>query len=830
MRKLLIIFSIGLMAEVAYSQTVIQGLVKDITNNEPLIGAFVTLKGTSIAAVTEVTGRYQIIIPTVRETKSFILIVNHLGFKSQYEVVELLPVDEGEVVIQNFEMEPDPLTLKGVTVTANRVEEELQNVPIAATVIESSNLTKRTVASTEEAFNIVPNLVTDAFLPSRATFSLRGLASDFTNAGIENSVGLYIDDVYYSRSYNFNSTLFDIERVEVLRGPQGTLFGKNTIGGVLHVISESPKVGGTFGSLEINAGTFRYLQLRGKYNTELVKDKVALRLSGSYRQRDGWLRQENPEVAKKNGIQFFGGRAALLLKPTSKIDIELVGFLSRDAKADFSEDYKTPLEGVDLLDVGPAERDDEDRKSYENEADRSFDRDIYGAIARMELKLDKIHKLTSISAFNGYQSFHARDMDASSANAVYADNNSKLSNISQEIRIATPRENRKLFYVAGLYFLHENLQNRDSIAFKEDMVRIWKIIRQNPSLELPNYFEAASLNAEITSSSFAAYLSSSYEFTSRIRINAGLRFSHELKQITFVQTPYTYGRNSILQDLVATPVGKPGDPFRRNATDDVLSGNVGMDFKTADNILLYFSLSRGFKGAGFNLGFTPDVNVEKVAFQFKPEFLNSFEVGLKMKSGNRYLWNAAVFVTDFRNKQEVVTAGSSVFVANAKSIQGQGFEGEFTGIWTRFLRTDVSLGLLNLRYLNFPFFDPLTLEQTQLSGNRALKAPNFTFKFSPEFHAQLGKELKVLLRMDYDYVGEVYNDIFNTKSLARKPAGLLNARLSISTNNERFSVSLWGKNLTNEVFIQHGWRYTWGEVVSVIPPRMAGVELRTNFY
>ena len=830
MRNLLSIVLVCMTTVLAGSQTVIKGLVKDLTNNEPLIGAFVTLKGTSLAAVTDITGGYQIIAPSVRETKNFILIVNHLGYKEKYQALEILPIDNGDVIIRNFELEPDPLTLKSVTVTANKVEEELQNVPIAATVIDATNMTKRTVASTEEAFNIVPNLVTDAFLPSRATFSLRGLASDFTNAGIENSVGLYIDDVYYSRSYNFNSTLFDIERVEVLRGPQGTLFGKNTIGGVLHVISEKPKMGGTFGSVEITAGTFRYLQFRGKYNTELIKNKLALRISGAYRQRDGWMRQENPNVAGQNGIQFFGGRTALLYKPTPKVDVELRGYYAKDAKADFSEDYKTPLEGVDLLHVNPNERDNEDRKAYENEEDRSFNRNTYGGIARIDFQLGRVHKLTSISAFNGYDSYHARDLDASSVNAAFSANNSSLANFSQEIRLTTPRENRKFFYVAGLYYLRENLQNKDSLAFKEGMVRVWKIIRQNPGLELPNYFEAASLDGEISSTNYAAYVTTSYEFTSRVRFNAGLRFTREEKDIAFIQTPYSYSANPIIQDLVATPVGKLGDPFRRNATDNVFSGNFGLDFKTTDNILLYFSFARGFKGSGFNLAFTPDVNVEKVAFQFKPEYLNSFEVGLKLKSGNRYLWNAAVFVTDFKNKQEVVTAGSSVFVANAESIQGQGFEGEFTGIWTNFLRSDISIGLLNLRYLNFPFLDPLTFEQIQLSGNRALKAPSFTFKFAPEFHATLGKELKVLLRADYDFVGEVYNDIFNTKSIARKPAGLLGARLSFSTSNERFSVSLWGKNLTNEVYIQHGWRYTWGEVVSVIPPRMAGIELRTNFY
>lgn len=282
--------------------------------------------------------------------------------------------------------------------------------------------------------------------------------------------------------------------------------------------------------------------------------------------------------------------------------------------------------------------------------------------------------------------------------------------------------------------------------------------------------------------------------------------------------------------LVASPVGTDDEPFKRNVTDQVFTGNVGLDFKTSDKTLLYLNFSRGFKGSGYNLTFTPDVNVDRVVFQFAPEFMNSYEIGIKMKSSNRYLWNAAAFVTDFRNKQEVVSAGSSVFVSNAESIQGQGIEGEFTGIWNKFFKTEAAFGFLNLRYLDFPFIDPTTLEVIQLSGNRALKAPNFTFKVAPEFQFETDSDLRIMLRLDYNVIGKAYNDIFNTESIARQTAGVLNARLSFSTKDDKYSIALWGKNLTDVVYFQHGWKYTWGEVVSVNPPRMFGLELRANFY
>ena len=215
---------------------------------------------------------------------------------------------------------------------------------------------------------------------------------------------------------------------------------------------------------------------------------------------------------------------------------------------------------------------------------------------------------------------------------------------------------------------------------------------------------------------------------------------------------------------------------------------------------------------------------------FDPEFINNYEVGLKLRANNRFQFNAAAFVTDFKNKQEVVSAGSSIFVSNAETVQGQGFEAEFTGIWTSFFKTEVALGALNMKYQDFPFINPFTFEPVNLSGNRSYKAPDFTLKIAPEIYKPLGPELKMLLRFDYNFVGRTYNDIYNTESLARRATGILNARLNLSTTNERFSLGLWARNLTNVTYIQHGWSFVFGDHVSINPPRMVGIELRANFY
>mgnify|MGYP000029015380 CR=1 FL=1 len=832
---LLIIFIFSLNAD---GQTVLRGKITDLSDGNPLIGVFVSIKGMKIAAVSELDGTYQIIVPSASKSQRLFIATNHLGYIDGLEVVEILPIDDGETIVRNFELEPDPLTLKDITVTANRVEEELQDVPIAATVITALDMQERTVSDTEEALSIVPNLVTDSYLPSRATFSLRGLSSDFTNLGVENSVGLYIDDVFYSRSFNFNQTLMDIERVEVLRGPQGTLFGKNTIGGVLHVISEAPKFD-NFAAFELNAGNFNYLQVRGKANVELLNDKLAMRVSGAYRKRDGWLLERNTELSDENGITFYGTRASFLYQINDKMDFTVKGTYTKDDRADFTIDYKTPEDGIDRIPVLVNGEIDEtiskDRKVFQNE-DVFFNRKNYGGVGKFNWKMNDIHTLTSITAYNGSESAFLRDFDASTANVGTFGKVSEINTFSQELRITTPRENRKFFYVGGLFYLNEKLSNSDTLRAREDMVPIWEsaILRATGmDVTLPeDYEEAVFNNSQIDSKSYAAYLSTSYEFSERVRLNAGLRFSREEKSIQYYQGCQCLDSPiKPLAVLVAMPAGSAEAPLTKDIDNNAFSGNVGLDFKTTDKALVYVNFSRGFKGAGFNVSLSPEADISKLPFTFKPEIINSYEIGLKLKANNRFLFNAAAFVTDFQNKQEVVAVGNTVIVANADAVQGQGAEIEFTGIWTDFFKTHVALGALNLKYTNFPFDNPFTPNvEENLSGNFAFKAAPFTFKFSPEVYTKVGKELKLLIRADYNFVGKTYNDIFNTEGLARQATGTLNARVAISTKNERFGIALWAKNLTNETYVQHGWSFVFGDHVAINPPRTIGMELRVNFY
>ena len=812
------ILAFGVAAD---AQIIIKGTIRDVTNNEPLIGSFITMKGLSgVVGVSEVDGTYSLIVPSPTKTQNVILTVSHLGYLEKQLALELLPIDDGETIFQNFDMEPDPLALKEITVTANKVEEELQSVPIAVTAVSSKDMENRTVSSTTEALESIPNLVTDSYLPNQPTFSLRGLASNFDNNGIENSVGLYIDEVYYSRSFNFNTTLMDIERMEVLRGPQGTLFGKNTVGGVIHILSEAPKMTNS-GSVELSAGNFNYYQLRGKGNVQLIKDKLALRVAGAYRVRDGWLIDENEAMDESNKTNFWGTRVSLLYQPSDRFELLLKGDYSKDNNAENTLDY-IPSNFSARLEV--ADTNAFDRRSHRNEDGTFFNREVYGGVARMNYKLDKVHTLTYIGAYNGSKSNFLRDFDVSPVDATSFTKNADFKTITQEVRISTPRENRKLFYIAGLYYLAEDITTRDSIALHEPFAQVWQQQFGLPVTPVPGYFEYVAPNSVVNSTSMAGFFAGSVEMSDKIRFNGGLRYTIEKKELSFFQN---VGQDFGLISLAVAQVGTDRNPLIRNTEDKEISFNGGLDFQTTDRILLFVNLARGFKGAGFNTEFAPDSLGGTLVF--KPEYINSYEFGMKIKYSGRYRLNMTAFITDYKDKQETAPGGSAYRVANAKSAQGVGVEAELAALLAKGFRVDASMGLLRLRYLDFPFSDRVG-QPINLSGKRLYKAPEITFQASPSYTTNVGPDLKLRAQLDYFFVGKTYNDIYNTENLARQAAGIVNARLEFATRNSKYSLALWGKNLTDEIYFQHAWEFNFGSHVAINPPRTLGVEFRVNFF
>jgi iron complex outermembrane receptor protein len=817
MKKIILAFLILPFTILAQSQTVtFTGKVSRAESSEVLIGASVSIKGTTRGTITDASGRYKL----SGKGEDVVLVAKYIGFKDREITVK--PNGKERITV-DFALISNDTQLQDVIVTANKTEEYLQKVNVAATVISSKDIEQRTSYSTLDALKDAPLVLTDSWVASQTSFSIRGLANNFDNVGFESTVGLYIDDVYFSRGFAFNSSLFDIDRIEVLRGPQGTLFGKNTIGGVVNVISEKPEWANN-GQAEIVYGNYNYVQLRGKWNYQLIKNKLSMRLTGALTKRNGYIKDPNPDFNKLNKTDFNGFRASLFYKPNDKTDVTLKGYYGRDNKNEqtmiyLSHEDENPL-GVSATDINST------AKSialpyYRNQA---------GGMLRLNRQVGE-NTFTSITAVNKSEDFTRQDFDESVVDAARWGRKQSLQNFSQEFRLTTPRgDNREFAYVGGLYFLSERIKGLDTSSINEGFLPFARKYLGSKIPDIKGFQETYDVHSDIQSVSFAAFASGSYKLSEKIKINAGARFTSEARKFSFYENIgyFNYNGKPIrLMDTYATQVGSAKNPLVRETNDNVLTYDISLDYKVNPYILSYVKFVKGFKGTGFNTSVTRDVTGSGLVF--KPEYVTSFEAGFKSKFSNRMKLNAAVFYNNYLNKQEFLDQGETVTIVNAEKTGGLGAEAEFSAMLNSF-RVDISGGLIDMKYKKFIFGTDEYGKPIDFSGNKLLKAPNVTLSVAPSYTYNLVDKYKLLFGLNINHVGKAYNDISNSEAIARQASTIVNSRISLMPKNGKWSIALWGKNLGNTLYYQHGWEYIWGNQVSLSRPRTYGIEMYLNFF
>lgn len=792
------------------------GKVTRAESGEVLIGASVSVKGTTRGTITDASGKYRL----NAKGEDVVLIAKYIGFKDREIAVK---VNGREKITVDFAMVSNDTQLQDIVVTANKTEEYLQKINVAATVISSKDIEQRTSYSTLDALKDAPLVLTDSWIASQTSFSIRGLANNFDNVGFESTVGLYIDDVYFSRGFAFNSALFDIDRIEVLRGPQGTLFGKNTIGGVVNVISEKPEWANN-GQGEIVYGNYNYLQLRGKWNYELIKNKLSMRLTGALTRRNGYIKDPNPAINASNGNNYNGLRGTLFYNPNDKTDVTFKAYYGRDSKTEQTMIY---LSGQDENPLGvPAS----DIDSYSANTPQTFYRNQSGGMVRLNRKVGE-NTFTSISAFNSSEDFVKQDFDETIVDVSRWGRKQNLKNFSQEFRLASPRtDDRTISYVGGLYFLSERIKGLDTSSINEGFLPFARKYLNSKVPDIKGFQETYDVHSDIQSVSFAAFASGSYKLSDKLKLNAGARFTSEARKFSFYQNIgyFNYnGKPVKLMDTYAAQVASAQNPLIRQTNDNVLTYDISLDYKVNPYVLTYVKYVKGFKGTGFNTSVTRDVTGS--ALVFKPEYVTSFEAGFKSKFSNRMKLNAAVFYNNYLNKQEFLDQGETVTIVNADKTGGMGAEAEFSAMLKGF-RVDISGGVIDMKYKKFIFGKDENGELIDFSGNKLLKAPNVTLSVAPSYTYNLIDKYKLLVGLSINHVGKAYNDISNSEIIARQPSTILNSRISIMPKNGKWSVALWGKNLGNQLYYQHGWEYSWGSQASLSRPRTYGIEMYLNFF
>lgn len=730
--------------------------------------------------------------------------------------------------------------IEEIVVTAQRRETRLQDTPVSITALGTEALVERGVTNLGQMTNFAPNLEihqTNRPAGGGSAFAayIRGVGTGDFQFPTDPGVGVYVDDVYLARSVGGLLSLEDIERVEVLRGPQGTLFGRNTIGGAINVVTTRPRVSGEVGGLlKTRLGEYGRRDYIASINGPLIDGALGGKLTASYLTSDGWGEQ-TLDGAPLSDEKRFILRGALLWTPTADTTVSL--------NADFTEQYQHPPLGritgfaptgatiakmarfnqyaaaPEAARLGLAPGTIVDARWVSNDVDQTYDRQpnyddsqIGGASLVIEQRLGENLNFKSITSGRTISAEIGVDGDHTPFSLQTSQTKLNQHQYSQEFQLSGRAFDDRLSFIVGLYAFKER---GSSVLYTESFHGIWENIPV--ALRTPadagdtlTYFY---MNAE----SYAAYGQATWSFTDKLDLTLGGRLNKDKKD-------YAYS-------VFFTQRGVSQVPFSRASAEwDSFSPRIGLDWRPADNILAYASYSEGFKSGGFGASNNALVPTP----QYEPEELAAYELGLKTDWFNRRLTaNLAVFQSQYDQIQLTVQSVDPVTNANLRTTRNagsskiQGFEAEFVARPTADLNLNLNVGYVDAK---FDELAPGALTSGFKLNDRVPQIPDWSITGGAQyqFHPAIGD---ITVRADVSYKGDMFLTAADPTSY-QDSYTLVNARLAWEPAAfEGLELAVQGTNLgdTRYNIYQATLAPTGSKVEIPSAPRQIFVEARLKF-
>ncbi len=686
-------------------------------------------------------------------------------------------------------------TLEDIIVTAQKRETNLQDTPIAITALSASDLSDRSALRIEDVASAIPNIYIDQRSLRSQAIAIRGLSADLNNPGLDQSVGIYIDGVYLGRATPGNASLFDLERIEVLRGPQGALYGKNTIAGAINYISKLPD-STLRGSLQAGYGNYGAWSARGVVSGPIAGDTVAGSVAVSVDQRDG-LTKNLVTGNRLDDLDSIAGRATLVFRPSDTVEIVLRGDISRDRAFAVASDISDNgvFAGSPLADADPFDR------TVMQEFDSTVRRDVWGFSGDLNWDLGG-GTLTSISAYRGFKWRNLSDNDNTALFMLNSGIAEKQSQFSQELRYAGTTG--ALDFVVGGFYFHQSL---DTVATS--------IV--GPDLGVYPDPVTGTVSGDVTTRSIALFGQGEYHFTDALSLSVGMRYTDERKSLVHSQVGDPF------ELLLAT---YPERKVKRS--EDNFSPSVSLNFKASDDVLLYGSYARGFKSGGFNaFSITPTSNAP-----FDPEYVDNYELGLKST-----LWdgagrlNIALFWMDYRDLQVnqllLVSGVPRYETSNAGRARSRGLEAEFAVQLAPGIELAANYAFLDAKFTDYK---NATLAGDDYTGNHLPGAPRQSGSISLQYDNPVSDDWNLFGRVEVVGRGRIFFAVDN--DFDQGAISLLNMRVGLHTPDGPWGIYLWGRNLTDQTYATDHYASPIipGQVGHVLAnPRMYGVEVKFNF-
>lgn len=701
-------------------------------------------------------------------------------------------------------------TLEKVTVTAQKREETVQEVPAPISVLSGDKIRQASLNSANEITRYIPNAsagTTDGH--GRPRWWIRGLGTGDQGANTVSPVGIYMDDVYISNISATGFPLFDLDRVEVLRGPQGTLWGKNTTGGAINFISKKP----TFkedGYYKLDVGNYANRAVEGAIGGALVDDKLAARVSIRHQANDGY--NENKANGNDRGaLEDDAIRLQLLAVLSDDLEAN-VNFHSRryhDTGSSSTVNYGTGLNGNNQFGyhVDPKQGD----VYYNAKNTASVEQD--GGNLNLIWQLGGL-QLTSITAFESFKRDALGDSDGTPLELQRGYSYADSRQFSQEFRLASPSTDR-LNWVAGLHYFNEDLDAKSANGTLNNTYinRSYNRTAYNQKTE-----------------SYAVFGSVTYNFTDDFSLTGGLRWTQERKSIDLNRVASvgaaTFGAGDWWNPgTVTSPLAVTALQDESNTWSD-WTYDLTPQYKLSENARVYFRYSKGFRSGGYNAGVTTQSTVATV----NPEYLTAYELGFKSEWFNgRLNANANLFYYDYQDIQlNIVTAVNNQTVSRlANGAQGEAYGAEFEleAIPLDNLHVNFGLGLLHTEFTDY------TSGPNDYSGNNFVRAPNVSAVLGADYRIPLNVGGAVVVGTDWDTCSRQYfftND--QTQNMRSGGYTLGNARLTYELPGDKTEITAYVHNLTDKQYRSHtlpGGFQSAGVMFG--DPRTFGLSLTSRF-
>ena len=711
-------------------------------------------------------------------------------------------------------------TVQDVVVVARRREERLLDVPVSVTAIQASDVAKLQAIDLSGIQGAVPNvnLVQGRGSATNANFFIRGVGQPDALQTFDPAVGVYVDGVYFSRIQGALLNLFDVQRVEVLRGPQGTLYGKNTIGGAVNIVTRKPDLQAFKAAGDVTYGDYNQVVLNGYASAPIITDKLALSLAATYDRRDGLV--TDPLTNRRyNDRNLWSARGILNFEPAKGWQFLLSGDYTKQRNA-LTLGYPTaPLLQTNFLGAARVLVPAEPYGPYDFRASTGFapgrgqQLDHWGVSLTANIDITDQLQFTSITAYRKLDPNFFIDIDASQFQLgdVFVGVNQKQ--FTQELQLKY--NSRKLKGVFGLYYLNEDIASNQT-AFGDDIFALGA---------LPITFQRQIADNQNTKN-YAAFGQLSYDFSPKWSFTAGLRYTYEERRYNrFTSTSSSLGALNNLTFRFPDNLPAPFNAQNR-VSFDAWTPSFQLGYKPTRDQLIYINISRGFKSGGFNGransagDLTLVVNgVPTIVNRFNPETVWTYETGYKARfADGRVTLSAAAFYSDYRDFQARVGGGTigstGVFpVLNAGKLQIWGFELEGVVKPSRSFTLTGSLGYLNASYLEFN--DGRRVPPQAFSCNPTGQAITCRPAFAPPISARLAGEYRVPIDranltfgLEGRFIDKQFLSVDNRPGLTEPGYALGNAYVQLDLPENRYYFRAGVKNFSDTRYRTDGQEFS----------------------